>query len=157
MEYTTDIFSKFDKQWALLTAGKEDDFNMMTISWGNMGTIWEKPVMTVYVRESRYTHEFMDREDYFTVSFFPESYRDKLALLGSKSGKEIDKINNSGLTAIKCDNGVTFKEAEVTFVCKKLFKQRLEPENMPKNIADTFYSKDAQHDMYIGEVVSIIE
>ena len=69
MEYTTDVFSKFDKQWALLTAGKEDDFNTMTISWGNMGTLWERPVMTVYVRTSRYTHDFMDREDYFTVSF----------------------------------------------------------------------------------------
>ncbi|MBR6921653.1 MAG: flavin reductase family protein [Clostridia bacterium] len=156
MEYTTDVFSKFDKQWALLTAGKEDDFNTMTISWGNMGTLWERPVMTVYVRTSRYTHDFMDCEDYFTVSFFPESCRDKLALLGSKSGRDIDKIHNSGLTAVKCKNSVSFKEAEVTFVCKKLFRQRLEAENMPKDVADTFYSKDALHDMYIGEVVEII-
>lgn len=156
MKYTTDIFSKFDKQWALLTAGKEGDFNTMTISWGNMGTLWEKPTMTVYVRTSRYTHDFMDREDYFTVSFFPSEFRDKLAVLGSKSGREIDKINNSGFTAVKCDNGVTFKEAEVTFVCKKLFRQRLDTQNMPKDVADTFYSKDALHDMYIGEVVEII-
>ena len=156
MNYTTDIFSKFDKQWALLTAGKENDFNTMTISWGNMGTLWEKPTLTVYVRTSRYTHDFMDREDYFTVSFFPEACRDKLAVLGSKSGRNIDKINNSGLTAVKCVNGVTFKEAEVTFVCKKLFRQRLDPENMPIEIANTFYGKDALHDMYIGEVVDII-
>lgn len=156
MNYTTDIFSKFDKQWALLTAGKEGDFNTMTVSWGGMGTLWEKPVMTVYVRTSRYTHEFMDREDYFTVSFFPDGCRDKLAVLGSKSGRDTDKINNSGLTAVKCKNGVTFKEAEVTFVCKKLFRQRLDPANMPKDVADTFYSKDAEHDMYIGEVVEII-
>lgn len=157
MEYTTDIFGKFDRQWALVTAGKEDDFNTMTISWGGMGTLWEKPVMTVYVRTSRYTHDFMDREDYFTVSFFPEECRDKLAVLGSKSGRDIDKIHNSGLTAEKCENGVTFKEAEVTFICKKLFCQRLEPSNMPKDIADTFYGKDALHDMYIGEVVKIIK
>ena len=156
MDYTTDIFAKFDKQWALLTAGDENDFNMMTISWGNMGTLWEKPVMTVYVRTSRYTHDYMDKNEYFTVSFLPENCRDKLALLGSKSGRDIDKMHDSGLNAVKCGSGMTFIEAEVTFVCKKLFCQRLEPENMPKDVADTFYSKDAPHDMYIGEVVEII-
>ncbi len=156
MEFTTDIFSQFDKKWALITAGKQDDFNTMTISWGGMGTIWEKPVLTAYVRTSRYTHEFIDREDFFTVSFFPDTYRDKLAVLGSRSGRDMDKINGSGLTPVPCENGVTFKEAEVTFVCKKLFCQQLAPENMPDDVRKAFYEKDALHDMYIGEVVKII-
>ena len=60
MELKTDIFSKFDKEWAFLNAGNMDKFNSMTVSWGGLGTLWGKPVATVYVRTSRYTHEFMD-------------------------------------------------------------------------------------------------
>ena len=84
MQFDTDIFAQFDKKWALLTAGDKEKFNTMTISWGGLGTLWGKPVATVYVRKSRYTHEFMDREDYFTVSFYPESCRRTLGVLGSK-------------------------------------------------------------------------
>ena len=82
MNYSLDIFTQFDKKWALVTAGNQDSFNTMTISWGGMGTIWNKPVATVYVRTSRYTHEFMDNNDYFTVSFFPEEYKQTLGILG---------------------------------------------------------------------------
>ena len=157
MEFTTDIFQQFDKKWALLTAGTQDKFNTMTISWGGLGTIWNKPVATVYVRLSRYTHEFMDDNEFFTVSFYPEAYRKELGVLGSKSGRDIDKMKESGLTARVLENGVTFEEAEVTLVCRKLFKQTLLPENMPEDIAKTMYGDGDLHDMYIGEVVDIIQ
>jgi len=156
MELYTEIFSQFDKQWGLLTAGTQENFNTMTVSWGGLGTIWGKPVATVYVRTSRYTHEFMDKEDYFTVSFYPEEYKKVLGVLGSKSGKEIDKMHESGLTPEPVQGSMTFKEAKVTLVCKKLFMQQLDPKNINKEIADRFYSGDAPHDMYIGEVVEII-
>ena len=91
MNFTTDIFETYDKQWALLTAGSMDKFNTMTISWGGLGTIWGMPVATVYVRTSRYTHDFMDDNEYFTVSFYPEEMKKTLGVLGSKSGREIDK------------------------------------------------------------------
>ena len=156
MEFTTDIFSQFDKKWALLTAGDADKFNTMTVSWGGMGTLWSKPVVTAYVRTSRYTHEFMDNGEYFTLSFYPEDYKKILGEMGSKSGRDIDKMNYPGLTAKKVGETVTFEEAEVTLVCKKLFKQELSVENMTSEIADAFYSADAVHDMYIGEVVDII-
>ena len=156
MEFTTDIFKQFDKKWALLTAGKEKEFNTMTISWGGLGTIWNKPVATVYVRESRYTHEFMDNNDYFTVSFYPEQYKKTLGVLGSVSGRTMDKINASGLTPVKAGDSVSFKEAELTLVCRKLFMQRLEEKNMPDDIVKKLYSTHDLHDMYIGEVVEII-
>lgn len=156
MKFETDIFSVFDKKWALLTAGKKDSFNTMTVSWGGMGTIWGKPVATVYVRTSRYTHEFMDREGYFTVSFYPEEYRKVLGVLGSKSGRDMDKMNGSGLTAKALQESVTFEEAEITLVCRKMFMQRLEPSNITDPDAAKFYAGDAPHDMYIGEVVDII-
>ncbi|MBO4496547.1 MAG: flavin reductase [Clostridiales bacterium] len=156
MEFTTDIFSTYDKQWALLTAGSMDKFNTMTISWGGLGTIWGKPVATVYVRTSRYTYEFMENSDYFTVSFYPDSYKKALGVLGSKSGRDIDKMHFEGLTAVEAGESVSFKEATVTLVCKKLFKQQLDPKNMPQEIADQFYKTDAPHDMFIGEVVAKI-
>ena len=156
MEFTTDIFKQFDKKWALLTAGSKDSFNTMTISWGGLGTLWGKPVATVYVRTSRYTHDFMDREDCFTISFYPEDKKEILGILGSKSGREMDKMNESGLTARELPQSMTFNEAEVTIVCRKLYKQRLLIENIPDDIARSLYAGDAPHDMYIGEVIEII-
>ena len=156
MELNTEIFSQFDKKWALLTAGNKDSFNTMTISWGGLGTLWNKPVATVYVRTSRYTHDFMDSSEYFSISFFPEQYRRTLGVLGSKSGREMDKINKSGLTPIKVEKTVAFEEAETTIICRKLFKQELEVSNMPEDVAESLYTDQAPHDMYIGEVVSII-
>ncbi len=156
MNFETDIFNVFDKKWALLTAGNKESFNTMTVSWGGMGTIWGKPVATVYVRTSRYTHEFMDREDYFTVSFFPEEYKKILGVLGSKSGRDMDKMKESGLTPVQAGESMSFKEAEVTLVCRKLFKQQMDVANMPEDVAKAMYEGQALHDMYIGEIVNII-
>lgn len=157
MELTVDIFSQFDKKWALLTSGTKDKFNSMTISWGGAGTLWNKPVVTAYVRTSRYTHDFMDENEYFTISFYPEYMKQILGVFGSKSGRDIDKMNYEGLTAKEAGESVTFEEAELTLVCKKLFKQKLDEKNMPENIVKAFYEGDASHDMYIGEVVDIIK
>jgi flavin reductase (DIM6/NTAB) family NADH-FMN oxidoreductase RutF len=157
MELTVDIFSQFDKKWALLTSGTKDKFNSMTISWGGAGTLWSKPVVTTYVRTSRYTHDFMDENEYFTISFYPEDMKQILGVFGSKSGRDIDKMNYEGLTAKEAGESVTFEEAELTLVCKKLFKQKLDEKNMPENIVKAFYEGDASHDMYIGEVVDIIK
>ena len=157
MELNTEIFSQYHKKWALLTAGDKDNFNTMTISWGGLGTLWNKPVATVYVRTSRYTYEFLENNEYFTVSFYPEDYKNVLSVLGSKSGRDMDKMNESGLSAKFLENGVTFEEAELTLVCKKLMKQPLDVANMPEDIANQFYSTDAPHDMFIGEVVDILK
>ena len=156
MEFTTDIFSLFDKKWALLTAGNMERFNTMTISWGALGTIWGRPTATVYVRTSRYTHEFMDKCDYFTVSFYPEECRKTLGVLGSRSGRDMDKMRASGLTPIRVGESMSFAEAECTLVCKKMYMQSLDVERMPKEIAQKLYSADAPHDMYLGEVVEIL-
>lgn len=156
MEFTTDILSVFDKKWALLTAGNGESFNTMTISWGGLGTIWGKPVATVYVRTSRYTHDFMDANEFFTVSFYPEECRQILGVLGSKSGRDMDKMKESGLTPVQAGGSISFKEAEVTLVCRKLFRQQLDVANMPEDVAEAMYEGQAPHDMYIGEIVDII-
>ena len=98
----------------------------------------------------------MDDNEYFTVSFYPEDMKKTLGVLGSKSGREIDKMHMPELTAVEAGKSVSFHEAEVTLVCRKVFKQTLDPQNMEAKIAEQFYGKDAPHDMYIGEVVDII-
>ena len=77
-DYSANVFTQFNDDWPLLAAGTMDSHNAMTIGWGGLGTLWSKPVAFVFVRTSRYTHEFMDANEYFTVSFYPEEYRQVL-------------------------------------------------------------------------------
>ena len=157
MKFNVDSFGIFNDVWALLTAGSKEAYNTMTISWGGLGTLWGKPVATVYVKPIRYTHRFLEQNDYFTISFFPEKYRAALTLLGTKSGKDGDKVKEAGLNPDFLENSVTFKEAEVTLLCRKIYRQDLDIDSMPENVVKTFYTTEAAHTMFIGEVVEIIE
>ena len=86
------VFSMIGDQWMLVTAGTAETCNTMTASWGGLGILWNKPVATAYIRPQRYTKQFMDENEYFTLSFFGEEYRQQLALCGSKSGRDVDKV-----------------------------------------------------------------
>ena len=150
-----------DKNYALLTSGVKGDFNTMTISWGGFGTIWNKPVVTVYVKPIRYTYKFMEDNDFFTVSFYDDKYKKDLLTLGTKSGRDSDKISLTSLNPLYLDNSVSFEEANVTLVCKKIYYQDLNleliKENLSNDIYNRFYGEDPVHRMYIGEVVDIIK
>ena len=126
MDFHANSFDIFDKQWALLTAGTELRFNTMTISWGSLGTLWGKPIVTVYVKPIRYTHDFMEQNDYFTVSFYEKDYRRALEVLGTLSGRDGDKVAKAGLTPKALEHGMTFQEAKVTLLCKKIYRQDLD-------------------------------
>ena len=156
MEFHADSFNVFNKGWALLTAGSGQHYNTMTISWGGLGTLWGKPVATVYVKPIRYTHEFLETSDYFTISFYPEKYRPALQLLGTLSGRDSDKVAQAALTPRPLDDAVTFDEADVTLVCKKIYRQDMDPAQMPSQVVSAFYTKEAAHTMYVGEVVEIV-
>lgn len=148
-------FTKLDKQWFLLTAGDISSYNTMTASWGALGTIWNKSAVTAYVRHSRKTFEFMENCDYFTVSFFGEEYRSALSFCGKYSGRDYDKAKETGLTPIEMDGSVSFEQAELVIVCRKLYSQDFDLANMDEKCADTFYAGDSIHRAYIGEVVKI--
>lgn len=153
---------KLDQEWALLTSGTKDKFNTMTISWGGFGTIWNKPVVTVYVKPNRYTYEFMENNEYFTISFYDEEYKKDLGILGSKSGKKKDKVSLTKLTPDFLNKGISFKESKLTIICKKIYFQDLEISNIDcksisKSELDRFYKNEPMHRMYIGEVVEIID
>ena len=98
-------FTRIGSDWMLLTAGTEDKFNTMTASWGGAGVFWGKPAVTCYIRPQRYTREFVDREEYFTLAFFDEEHRKALALCGSKSGREVDKVRECGFTVKTAECG----------------------------------------------------
>lgn len=146
-----------DKEWALLTAGTKEKFNAMTVSWGGLGTLWHKPVVTVYVRPNRYTYEIMEDNDNFTISFYDEKHRKDLTTLGTKSGRDGNKIALTSLTPEFLETAVSFKEAKLTLVCKKIYYQDLDGNNISPSEKDKFYGKEPIHRMYIGEVVDIID
>lgn len=156
MEFNVNSFDVFDQDWALVTAGEMGKFNTMTISWGGLGTLWSRPVATVYVKPIRYTHQFMEGSDYFTVSFFREEYRQALGLLGSRSGRDGDKVSAAGLTPVPLDKSVTFKEASVTLLCRKIYRQELDAAAMPTDVVHSYYDSEAPHTMYIGEVINCL-
>lgn len=156
MDFNVNSFKIFDQDWALLTAGTKDHFNAMTISWGGLGTLWSKPVATVYVMPTRYTHEFMDSSEYFTLGFYPDQYRKALGQMGTLSGRNCDKVALSGLTPKALEQAVTFAEAKATLVCRKIYRQDLDTAAMPADVASVYYEKGAPHTMYIGEVVDIL-
>lgn len=156
-EIKGNIFDMIGDQWMLITGGDESGFNTMTASWGSAGILWQKPVTFCFVRPQRYTRKFMDYGKYYTLSFFGEKCRDALYLCGSKSGRDIDKIKQSGLTPCFSDCGaVYFEEAELVLVCKKLYFHDFEPENfLAPEIADVYENGD-YHRMYTGEIVEVL-
>jgi flavin reductase (DIM6/NTAB) family NADH-FMN oxidoreductase RutF len=156
MEFNTNIFEQFNSQWALVCAGTMEDHNAMTISWGGMGTLWGKPVVTVYVKPCRHTYQYMNRSEYFTVSFYDDTYRPALALMGSLSGRDTDKDKEAGLHAFAAKNSVSYEEAAVTLVCRKIYWNDLLKENMPEEAIRHHYQTEEPHRMYIGEVIDII-
>lgn len=153
---TLEGLSLYNDRWALLAAGTMDDHNAMTISWGGMGTLWNRPVVTVYVKPVRYTYGYMERNELFTVSFFPEEYREDLMKMGRTSGRDGDKEAGTRLTAAALDGAVSYAQAEVTLVCRKIYANDLIPENMPSEVVERNYLTEAPHRMYIGEVIRII-
>lgn len=155
-EFTTDIFSLYDKKWGLLCAGTMAEHNAMTISWGGMGTLWGKPVVTVYVRPNRHTYGFMEDSEYFTVGFLKEEFRKAHGIMGSKSGRDMDKDKESGLTPQPAGDSVMYKEAEVTLLCRKIYCQDLDVNAFPEEVREKYYGSEPAHRMYVGEVVDII-
>ena len=154
-EWNGNPFNAIGKDWFLLTAGtQETGFNFMTASWGQMGILWNQPSVTCYVRKSRYTYDFMEKQDTFTLAFFPESNRDALKFCGANSGRDFDKIKETGLHPVNLEGGVGFEEAKLVLVCKKQFAADMDTNALPQNIADAFYSKDAAHKMYIGAILA---
>ena len=154
---TLNPFAAIGDQWMLITAGTPERLNTMTASWGGLGVLWGAPAATCYIRPQRYTKEFVDREEYFTLSFLGEEHRKALRLCGSRSGREADKVKECGSTVKAAECGAPyFEEAELVLVCRKRFAQPMDPDRIPQEIKDKWYPQKDYHTMYIGEIIEIL-
>ena len=154
---------KIARDWMLITAGtKEGGFNTMTASWGHLGSIWGHAKdsfgglsSVVYIRQSRYTKEFVDREPLYTLSFFPKELQSKLAYLGSHSGRDGDKVAAVGFTPVFGRGWTGFAEAELTLVCRKLYHAPFDPKGFADEATFRDYYGDGDvHELYIGEIIA---
>lgn len=157
-DLNVDIFSIFDNEWALLTAGSMDDHNAMTISWGQLGSLWGLPgkakrIATVFVKPVRHTFTFMEKHDIFTICWFSREFRRDLGLLGSKSGRDGNKLALTRLTPRAAGEGVGYEQATLTLVCRKIYSEALRKERIPEDVTAVFYTDEEPHYMYIGEVL----
>ena len=148
-------FQMIDKQWMLITAGNEEKANTMTASWGGLGVLWFKPVSFAFIRPTRYTYEFTEREDAYSLCFFGEEYREALKLCGTVSGRDRDKIAEAGLT-LRYEDGVPyFDEAEIVMICRKLAVQDIDPAGFVDPTVENHYNND-YHRVYTGEITKVL-
>ena len=147
------------KRWPLLSAGDcaSKDFNTMTVGWGGLGVMWNKPVAMVVVRPSRYTYEFMERHNTFTLSVLPESHREALTVCGTKSGRDIDKILHVGLTPIASAtvDAPGFDEAELIIECRAMATMPFESNQFIHPDIMMHYPKGDLHLLTFGEILAI--
>ena len=150
-------FTLVGKDWMLITAGSEDGFNTMTGAWGGMGILWGKQVCFCVIRPTRHTYGFMEKSGLFTLAFFEERYRDILTYCGSKSGRDVDKVTETGLTPVFSNGAVYFGEARLVLVCRKIYYQDIVPDHFLDPGIDGFYPLKDYHRMYVGEITACLE
>lgn len=150
-------FTKFGKDWALVTAGTKEKTNPMTISWGGVGVIWGKNAAYIFIRDSRYTKELLDKNDFFSISFLPSQYREALAYCGSFSGRGNDKFEKAGITPA-FRHGIPYvDEGNFILLCQKMAAARLTEEMfLTPDIEKKWYANGDMHTMYIAEIIDIL-
>ena len=149
-------FTMIGKKWCLIGAEYENKFNAMTASWGGVGVLWNKNVVTIYVRPQRYTREFIEAQDHFTLSFFDEKYKKELgSIYGRKSGRDINKEEESGFHSVMKDGFSFIEEAELVICCRKIYRGKIHPEEMLDETIESHYPEKDYHYVYIGEIEKV--
>ena len=147
-------FSKIGSEWALLSAVSGEERNAMTVSWGQVGVLWNKPIFTVYVRPTRHTYDLLEKTDVATLSFFGEDKKKMLTYLGRTSGRDEDKLKKAGLP-FRTENGaLLFDDATLTLVGKKLYHSDIDPRHFWDSTIDSNYSND-YHREYVFEITDV--
>lgn len=153
------FFNSIGKEWMLVTAGDKSKFNMMTASWGFTGVMWNKPCVIAAIRPQRYTKQFVDESDYYTLSFYGDN-KEIHSVCGKLSGRDVDKVAKTGLTPVFDDDTETvfFKEARLVLICRKICVTKLESGNfLSSDIPKSIYPLNDYHTMYYGEIVSVLK
>ncbi len=149
-------FHLLDQEWALLVAGARSP-NPMTVSWGGFGTLWNRPVVTVCVRPSRFTFCLLETEPEFTLNVLPESYRGALELCGSRSGRDLDKWRAAGLEKVPGETVAVPRvaQAELSFECRVLASMNVTPTRFLEPSLEEFYPEKDYHRVFLGEVRAV--
>ncbi len=155
-ELNNSPFKMIGSDWMLVTAEKDSNVNTMTASWGGLGVMWNKDVSFIVIRPTRYTKEFIDNSDRFSLAFFNNSFKKQLTYLGTVSGRSEDKVSKSGLTTEYFNSTPYFREADTVIICKKLYSQKFGSEFFIENSLDEVnYPNKDYHTLYISEVENI--
>ena len=156
-ELNESTFKLIGSDWMLITAAKDEAVNTMTASWGGLGILWNKNVAYIFIRPQRYTKEFVDSSDKFSLTFFDESYKKDLSYLGHVSGRDEDKISKTKLNVSYIENIPVFEEAKLTLLCRKLYAQSLDPNCfIDKTLADKCYPNKDYHTVYVAEIEKVL-
>lgn len=152
------VVDLFKNRWALVTAGDKDALNTMTVSWGAVGELWGKDMATLYIRPQRYTEEFLNKNDYLTVSFYPDDMKKQIhGVCGSKSGRDVDKVKECNLTPVFDEKAPYFNEAQIVLVCKKAAKSRFNPDEfIDGEIDEKWYPQNDYHFIYYAEIEKVL-
>ncbi|QQO08589.1 flavin reductase [Breznakiella homolactica] len=155
-DFSGPVFSMIGEEWMLISAGAGQDWNTMTASWGGLGVLWGKNVAFMFVRPSRYTFEFTESNDRFSLSFFGDGQRKALAFCGANSGRDSDKAAETGLTPVSFPDGsIGFDEAVQVISCRKLYAHDFDPGAfLDPGILGASYPAGDFHRMYIGEITA---
>ncbi len=155
-ELNLNVFEAVGKDWMLITAGQQAKVNTMTASWGGMGVMWGKDVAFAVIRPQRYTKEFVDAQETFSLSLM-KGDKQTLGYLGSVSGRDEDKISKSKLTVAYWNGTPYFAEAHTVLVCKKLFVQPyVEQAFLEPALCEQWYPEKDYHTLYISEIVQVL-
>lgn len=146
-------------RYILVTAGTVDHCNTLLVTWGSFGVMWRRKIASIYIRDSRYTKKFLDEEEYFTLSCLPPEDKPKMSYMGSHSGRDENKYEKAGLHPIDLDGAAGIEEANLVFVCRKVYGERMEREKYTNPAVFDEWDKGKNegniHNMYIGEIVKV--
>ena len=149
-------FQLIGYEWMLITAEKDNKVNMMTASWGGLGVMWAKNVAFIVVRPQRFTKEFIDGSDTFSLTFFDKSYKKQLSYCGAVSGKDEDKLAKTGFSVVHDGQTPYFAEAKLVLLCRKMFAQAYDPASFIDPSIEKLYPQNDYHTLYIAEVTKIL-
>lgn len=154
-EIQQNVFHLLDDDWMLITAGTKDKFNTMTASWGGFGILWDMPVSFIFIRPQRYTFEFIEKNNEFSLSFFGGTFREALDFCGSHSGRDTDKIAATGLLPVETERrNIYFEQATLMFECRKIYFNDLDPANFLDKKIHKNYPAQNYHRLFIGEIIN---
>lgn len=154
-EIRENFFNLIGDEWMLITAGNMGNFNTMTASWGTTGILWSKPIAICFIRPHRYTFQFVEEHDCYTLSFFDYRSREILDFCGTHSGRDINKVGQTGLRPIETLRGnITYEQAKLVLECKKVYADFLKAENfiLPE-VSTKNYPAGDYHKFFIGEII----